>query len=97
MYGNAHLGNAELLHGLFVTGMDGEEVQLVLPEAGSQGPEHSRGLVLVCEQHQLGLGHGRAKDAVAGAAADAADNVGEGCCGKSLQVLHCEISCMQAA
>lgn len=86
------LGDTKLLHGLLVTGMDGEEVQLVLAEAGSQGPEHPGGLVLVCEQYQLGLGHGCAEDVVYAAPADAADNVRKGSGSKSLQILHCHVT-----
>lgn len=58
--------------------MDGEEEELVIPEAGCQGPEHPRGVLLVGEEHHLGMAHAAAKGRVHIAASDAADNVWKG-------------------
>ena len=74
--------------------MDGEEEQLVLPEACSQGTEHSGRLLLVSEQDHLGMCHGAAEDLVDGAATDAADDVWEGSDCKGLQLFGCLVACM---
>lgn len=75
---HAHLLDVEGLHGLLIAGVHGEEEQVVLPEAGCQGSEQPRGLLLVSEQHQFGLTHRAAKGAVQVAAADAGHDVWEG-------------------
>ena len=83
-YGNsnsnktAHLVNTESFPSLSVAGMDGEEEELVIPEAGCQGPKHPRGVLLVGEEHHLGMTHAAAKGRVHIAAGDAADNVWKG-------------------
>ena len=83
-----------MLHGLLIAGVNGEKVQAVLPEACSQGPEHPRGVFLVCEEDQLGLRHGCSKSAVNGAATDACHNIWEACRGKALKLLHCDVTCV---
>ena len=88
-----HLLNAKCLLGLLITGVNGEEQQLVLPEAGSKRPEHPRRVVLVGEQHQLGLTHGAAKGAVNVAAADARDNIWESSNSKGVKFFGGTIAC----
>ena len=89
----AHLLDVEGLLGLLIAGVHGEEEQLVLPEAGCKGSEQPRGLLLISEQHQLGLTHRATKRAVDVAAADACHNVWEGRHSKGMQILGCPVTC----
>lgn len=65
----------------------------MFPEAGCQGPEHARRLLLVGEQHHLWLPHRAAKSAIDGAAADPGHDVWEGCYSKGMEVLGCPVAC----
>ena len=89
----AHCLDVESLLGLLIAGVHGEEEQLVLPEAGCKGSEQPRGLLLISEQHQLGLTHCATKRAFDVAAADARHNVWEGCHSKGMQFLGCPVTC----
>ena len=78
---------------MLVAGMHGEEEQLVFPEAGCQGSEQAGRVILISEQHHLGLTHGAAKGAVDVAATDTCDNIWEGRNGKSVKVFGCSVAC----
>ena len=88
--------NVESLLGLLIAGMHGEEQQVILPEAGCQSSEQSGRILLLSEQHQLGLTHRAAKGTVDVAAADACHNVWEACHSKSMEVLDCPVACNTA-